>query len=370
MGKLGGLTLAAVLGTSAWLAREVPVAIGARPAGSRAERVLRSPRFRNGAFRNSQPARSFPAGTGRKALRETVSGRHLRRPAGPIPLLTPPDPAESDQTSSRQDGLRVVWYGHSSALVEIEQRRVLIDPVWSQRCSPSSLVGPSRLHQPPVPVEQLPPLDVIVISHDHYDHLDAPTVRALNASQSAPFVVPLGVGAHLERWGVAPHRVIELDWHERAEFAGLSVTATPARHFSGRGLRRDTTLWASWVIAGESRKAFYSGDTGYTPEFGEIGQRYGPFDVTLIQVGAYGVGWPDIHLTPEDGLAVHLDVRGELMIPVHWGTFALAPHPWAEPVERLRRAAEERGVPLAVPRPGERIDVDLPPELTRWWDSL
>jgi L-ascorbate metabolism protein UlaG (beta-lactamase superfamily) len=264
----------------------------------------------------------------------------------------------------------VVWYGHSSALVEIERRRVLIDPVWSQRCSPSALVGPRRLHRPPVPLTQLPPLDAIVISHDHYDHLDAQTVRALTLTQSAPFVVPLGVGAHLERWGVPSHRVVELDWHEQVEVAGLRVTATPARHFSGRGLRRDTTLWASWVIAGESRKAFYSGDTGYTPEFAEIGQRYGPFDVTLIQVGAYGVGWPDIHLTPEDGLTVHLDVKGALMIPVHWATFALAPHPWAEPVERLRRAAEERGVPLAVPRPGERIDVDLPPTLTPWWNSL
>jgi L-ascorbate metabolism protein UlaG (beta-lactamase superfamily) len=268
------------------------------------------------------------------------------------------------------EGLHVTWLGHSSALVEIEGHRVLLDPVWSERCSPSRLAGPKRMHEPPVALRDLPALDAVVISHDHYDHLDMATIQHLADLQAAPFLVPLGVGAHLERWGVPATRIIELDWEERADVAGLQIVCTAARHFSGRGFSRDETLWSSWVIAGPTRRAFYSGDSGYFPGFADIGAEHGPFDVALVQVGAYGEAWPDIHMLPEDGVAAHVDVGGGLLVPVHWCTFNLALHDWSEPADRTWREAKARDVALAIPCPGERVDVDDPPSVDGWWQTI
>jgi L-ascorbate metabolism protein UlaG (beta-lactamase superfamily) len=356
--------LALGLGAAAvWAAREIPAAMGARPSGDRARRVAASPQFSDGKFRNTVPASQVTAASMPRLIAAAVTDRVRRHPAAPIPVLTP-------GTDGDPDGLFVTWYGHSTALIEIEGRRVLVDPVWADRCSPSRLVGPKRMHEMPVALRDLPVLDAVLISHDHYDHLDMETVRALVDLQAMPFLVPLGVGAHLQRWGVPPTRIIELDWAESATVAGVRFVATAARHFSGRGFSRDETLWASWVIQGPIRKVFYSGDTGYFPGFAAIGEQYGPFDVTLVQVGAYGDQWPDIHMTPEDGVATHLDVQGALMVPVHWGTFNLALHDWAEPVDRAWREAKARDVRLAVPRPGERIDVDDPPSVDAWWQSL
>jgi L-ascorbate metabolism protein UlaG (beta-lactamase superfamily) len=354
-----------ITATAAWALRDLPAALGARPTGTRGERVRRSPQFRDGAFRNPVPAHLAPPGTIWRTAREAFTDRHRRRPSGPVPVVT-----ATDGTPAPPGGLHVTWYGHSTALVDIEGRRVLFDPVWSERCSPSRLVGPRRLHPPPVPLHHLPPIDAVVISHDHYDHLDMATIRALTRTRSAPFLVPLGVGAHLERWGVPPARIIELDWDEGATVAGLRFTATAARHFSGRTFARDTTLWASWAVAGPTRRVFYSGDSGYFDRYAAIGAAHGPFDATLIQIGAYGRAWPDIHMTPEEGVATHLDVGGDLLIPLHWGTFNLAFHDWSEPADRLWREAKARGVRLAVPRPGQRIDVDDPPAVDGWWQAI
>jgi L-ascorbate metabolism protein UlaG (beta-lactamase superfamily) len=267
--------------------------------------------------------------------------------------------------------LHVTWFGHASSLVEIDGARVLIDPVWSERCSPSRLAGPHRLHRAPIELADLPSLDAVVISHDHYDHLDMATIQWLAAERTAPFLVPLGVGAHLEKWGVPLDRIIELDWDEETTVGPIRFVATPAQHFSGRRIaKRNYTLWASWVIAGPTHKVFYSGDTGYFDGFARIGAEYGPFDATLVQIGAYDPSWPDIHMTPEEGVSTHLDVRGGLLIPVHWGTFVLAFHPWAEPVDRAWKESKARGVTLAVPRPGERVDVSDPPAVDGWWQTL
>jgi len=356
---VGAAATAAVV----WAVKDVPAQMGAAPTtGERGERVRRSPQFRDGKFRNSVPSSTVPEEPA-KLLREFVRRQSDRKPAQPIPVV-------SGSARAATDGLHITWYGHASALVEIEGRTVLLDPVWSDRVSPSQLAGPRRLHPVPVALADLPEIDAVVISHDHYDHLDLETVTYLARHHSAPFLVPLGIGAHLERWGIPLERIIELDWHEDATVAGVRFTVTPARHFSGRGFTRDQTLWGSWVIAGPTRKVFYSGDTGYFDAFAEIGEAYGPFDATLVQIGAYGDGWPDIHMVPEDGLRTHLDVRGGLLIPVHWCTFVLAFHPWSEPVERLWRDAKEHEVTLAVPRPGERIDVDNPPEVDPWWQSI
>jgi len=352
----GGWAVRALQGT--------PSALGASPVEIDGV-AKKSPNYKDGAFVNLEPA--SPVSLTRQEqfllVREVIGGSASQHPRKDVPLVTP-DP------SLAAGDLAVTWYGHSSAVIEIDGYRVLADPVWSDRCSPSSLVGPRRMHPVPIPLADLPRLDAIAISHDHYDHLDMPTIRELVRTQSAPFLVPLGVAAHLDRWGVPPERIVELDWNESVDVAGLHFVATAARHFSGRGFARDGTLWASWVLTGAQRRVFYTGDSGYWDGYAEIGAKHGPFDVTMIQIGAYGPGWPDIHMTPEDGAAAHLDVRGDLLIPLHWCTFNLAIHSWAEPADRLWREAKARDIRLAIPRPGERVDVDDPPAVDGWWQAI
>ncbi|WP_420807925.1 MBL fold metallo-hydrolase [Amycolatopsis antarctica] len=336
-------------------------AVGGKPDPRLLER---SPRFHDGRFRNApQPPRPPLPNDEPFTVRDFLSGGAARRPPGRIPLV----PQAADRPV---DGLHITWYGHASTLVEIEGRRLLLDPVWGERPSPVQFVGPRRMHPAPHRLEELPRLDAIVISHDHYDHLDRDAVRLLLRDQQAPFVTALGVGAHLRRWGVPESRIVELDWSESTEIAGVRITAAPGQHFSGRLFTRNNTLWASWVLAGPSRSVFYTGDSGYFDGYAAIGEQYGPFDATLVQIGAYNASWPDIHMTPEEGVATHRDVRGGVLIPVHWGTFNLALHPWGEPADRVWREAKAHEVVLAVPRPGERIDVDQPPAVDGWWQYL
>ncbi|WP_405150044.1 MBL fold metallo-hydrolase [Sphaerisporangium sp. NBC_01403] len=359
----GGAAVAA-----GWALHDIPAELGARPLRSgeeRAARILRSPQFKDGAFRNPMPGETgVPSGPPPGLVREMLTGRDKRRPSAPVPLVAPSRAVPSP------DGLGVVWFGHASTLVEIEGRRVLLDPVWSKRVSPSQLVGPKRLHPVPAGLGALPEVDAIVISHDHYDHLDLATVRTLTRVQSAPFLVPLGIGAHLEKWGVPSERVIELDWEEEAQVAGLRFTATAARHFSGRTLSRNDTLWGSWAVAGAGRRVFYAGDSGYFDGYARIGAEHGPFDLTLMPIGAYSPAWPDIHMNPEEAVNAHIDLGGELLLPVHWATFTLALHPWAEPVDRLWREAKARDARIVVPRPGEHVDVDASPAVDGWWETV
>ncbi|MBW4716642.1 MBL fold metallo-hydrolase [Saccharothrix obliqua] len=359
MKKVTATLLGVTAGAVAWALRDVPAALGGRPGG---ERVRRSPQYRAGKFRNPAPTRTMPSGGAAETVRELLFGDQRRHPVGEVPLVRP--------SVGAADGLHITWYGHASSLVEIDGARILIDPVWSERCSPSRLVGPKRMHPVPHELGEVGPVDAVVISHDHYDHLDRATVRVLAEAGRAVFVVPLGIGAHLRRWRVPAERIVELDWDESHEVAGVRLVATPAQHFSGRGLRRDPTLWASWAVIGPRHRVYYSGDTGYFDGYRRIGERYGPFDASLVQIGAYGPGWPDIHMTPEEGVAAHRDVRGGLLIPVHWATFNLAFHDWTEPVDRVWREAKALDVPLAVPRPGERVDVADPPAVDGWWQAL
>ncbi|MGB2920680.1 MAG: MBL fold metallo-hydrolase, partial [Mycobacterium sp.] len=278
----------------------------------------------------------------------------------PLADVPPGDIAPSHAAAS--------WYGHSSVLIEIDGYRVLADPIWSQRCSPSRAVGPQRMHDVPLLLEALPAVDAVVISHDHYDHLDIDTIVALARTQRAPFVVPLGIGAHLRKWGIPEGRIVELDWYESHRIGELTLVCTPARHFSGRLLARDTTLWASWVVAGPTHRAFFGGDTGYTKSFTEIGAEHGPFDLTLLPIGAYHPAFADIHMNPEDAVRAHrdlTDVDAGLMVPIHWATFRLAPHPWAEPAERLVSAADAERVRIVVPIPGARVDSES--TYDPWW---
>ena len=253
--------------------------------------------------------------------------------------------------------------------MEIDGVRVLTDPVWSETAGPAS-VGPRRFYPPPLPLEALPDLDAVVLSHDHYDHLDTPTIIALR-ERELPFIAPLGVGAHLEAWGVASERIVELDWWEATEIGKLEVTCTPARHASGRGLDdQNRTLWAGYALRGPEHRVYFSGDTGLFPDMKAIGTRLGPFDLTMIEVGAYGQGWPDWHIGPEQAVLAHGWVRGEVLLPIHWGLFNLSAHGWTEPIERVVVAAEQAGATIISPKPGGSVEPERPPTTERWWPAL
>jgi L-ascorbate metabolism protein UlaG (beta-lactamase superfamily) len=335
---------------------------GRRPDAAHRARFERSPQWKDGRFENPQPLENDMLGAMAGFLRASPH----RTPAQPLPAVAV-DPALLRTPPA--SGLRVTWLGHSTYLVEIDGRRVLTDPVWGERSSPFGWVGPKRWYAPPLALGDLPPLDAIVISHDHYDHLDRATVVALKDLPTT-FIVPLGVGSHLAYWGVPEERIVELDWWEKARVGALAVVATPARHASGRAFARNATLWAGFALIGEEHRAYYSGDTGLFPGLGEIGERLGPFDVTMIEAGAYGRWWPDWHLGPEQAVVAHRMVRGGVMLPAHWGLFNLAFHGWTEPIERTLVAAEKGGVTVVAPRPGESVEPTAPPAPVRWWPAL
>jgi L-ascorbate metabolism protein UlaG (beta-lactamase superfamily) len=272
-----------------------------------------------------------------------------------------------------ESGLRVTWFGHSASLIEIDGMRVLVDPVWEQRASPFPFMGPKRFFQPTIALEELPKVDVVLISHDHYDHLGADTVRQLVkvlGAAGARWVTSLGVGRRLRGFGVPEEKITELDWTESVDVGGLRLTSWPARHFSGRGLfDRFSTLWGSFVIEGPRHRVYYGADSGWWEGFGEIAARYPRFDLTMLEVGAFHPLWAAIHLGPDHAAQAFeaMGGRGGLMMPIHWGLFNLALHAWKQPVERMLELAEEKGIKLWLPEPGAPTEVVA--ELrSGWWE--
>ena len=287
------------------------------------------------------------------------------RPATPIRL----QPMTRQQVLDAPD--HSLWrLGHSTVLLKLRGRFFITDPVFAERASPVQWAGPLRFHAPPLALEELPPLAAVILSHDHYDHLDEQAIRRL-APTTERFLAPLGVGDVLVDWGVAAEKVTQLDWWQEAEVDGLRFVATPAQHFSGRGLfDSNRTLWASWVMIDEQLRLFFSGDTGYFDGFREIGERYGPFDLTLIETGAYNVAWPSVHMQPEQTLQAHLDLRGRWLLPIHNGTFDLSIHGWQEPFERILALSQQAQVRLCTPLMGERVSLDSPHAGQNWWQPM
>ncbi|WP_293932896.1 MBL fold metallo-hydrolase [Iodobacter sp.] len=344
--------------------------LGKKADGLRLERMQASPLWSGNGFRNIHPITPGlrDLAVPHPSMKDFICGGERRKPLGLLPVF---DPRDSWHKPS-DTGLRATWLGHSTVLLEIDGLRVLTDPVWGSRVSPSKLVGPKRFQPVPVPLAAMPHIDLVLVSHDHYDHLDYPTIREL-AKRQVPFVTSLGVGAHLQAWGVAAECIHELDWWETYTLphTDLSVSATPSQHFSGRGLKdRNATLWSSMVIRSARHSVFFSGDTGLTSEFSTIAQKMGPFDLVMLEVGAFHPSWGDIHLGPENALKALKLLGGGAFLPVHWGTFSLAMHAWDEPVETLLKLAPEQGVQLVMPRLGEAVEPSRAEIVTPWWRDV
>lgn len=336
--------------------------IGALATGTRMERMQASTQWAGDGFTNPLVQVDAP-------LADGIAKEFAQTDAVQVPVRTPSVVARTaaEFATLPASGLRVTWFGHSTMLIEQDGTRILVDPVWGPRASPWSSVGPGRFYEMDLALADLPPIDAIIISHDHYDHLDLPTVQALR-DQPIRWLVPLGIGAHLEHWGVPADRITELDWWEDTTVGTLTATATPARHFSGRWLDRfRTTLWAGWALTGPEHRVFYSGDTAMFPELTEIGERLGPFDLTMFDAGAYDSTWTDVHLGPEQTVAAHRMVRGKVLLPVHWGMFDLANHGWTEPIERVRAAAARFDIDVRSPKPGGSVELGGDGDSAPWW---
>lgn len=270
----------------------------------------------------------------------------------------------------REEHIKFIWLGHSTILLSIDGRTILIDPVFSDHAAPVPIAA-KRFQPPAIELHDLPPIDHIIISHDHYDHLDMETIKHF-IGQDIAFLAPLGVGSHLRYWGVNPENITELDWWEEAVVKGITFAATPSQHFSGRigVVHNNKTLWASWVIKGASESVFFSGDSGYDIHYQDIGMKYGPFDLVFMENGQYDEGWRAVHNLPEEAVKGFEELGGRYLVPVHWGMFNLAVHNWYDPPNAITRLAREKNIKLITPRLGQMISLADPPLFDEWWLEL
>ncbi|HDR4724458.1 MBL fold metallo-hydrolase [Bacillus cereus group sp. Sample62] len=266
----------------------------------------------------------------------------------------------------------VTWFGHSASLLKIEGKTFLLDPMFGDASSPFPLFNSKRYSGSfSIEREDLQEIDAIIISHNHYDHLNYKSIMQLK-DRAKHFYVPTGVAQYLIKWGVSPSKISEHNWWDEIAFDNIKLVCAPARHFSGRSMTdRDCSLWCSWLILGQETKVFFSGDSGYAPHFKEIGDKYGPFDLTLMECGQYDARWSAIHMLPEETVQAHIDVKGELLLPIHWGAFTLSLHEWSDPIERVTKEAKRLGVNIATPQIGESITLkstDYPS--SAWWREI
>jgi L-ascorbate metabolism protein UlaG (beta-lactamase superfamily) len=326
-----------------------------------------SPQYAGGRFRNTHPRpANSPKPNTKTLLKFFFNKPPNSEPASPLPIQ-PLSRAELEVAPEHS----LYRLGHSTMLMKLRGGWWMTDPVFAERASPFSFAGPKRFHAPPIALKDLPPLRGVILSHDHYDHLDHAAIRAL-IPRTGMFLCPLGVGDRLAAWGVSAEKIIQHDWWQASEVDGLRLTATPAQHFSGRGLRDgNRTLWSSWVIEDlqntQALRMFFSGDGGYFDGFAEIGRRFGPFQLTLMETGAYDEHWPYVHMHPAQSLQAHKDLGGHWLLPIHNGTFNLAMHAWWDPFEQILNLGQQHGIAIATPMMGERLDLDAPHAGTPWW---
>lgn len=338
---------------------------GGKPNKEQLLRMQQSPNYKNGKFKNllETPVMA-PKASYLNLLQQQIAGGENRQPEEAIPMVK----RNLKEPLSSMDP-HITWFGHSSYLLQLEGYNFLVDPVFSERVSPFDFVGTKAFPGTDIyGLDDFPALDFVLITHDHYDHLDYRSIQAL-ASKVKVFFVPLGVGPHLERWGVPAENIQELDWWEDIPLAeNLQLIATPARHFSGRGISdRNRTLWTSYVLKSKRHALYLGGDSGYGPHFKEIGNQYGPFDLTLLENGQYHPYWPNIHMMPEETVQAHIDLKGKVLMPVHWAKFSLSLHSWTEPIERLLKKAEEMDVKVVTPQLGEQLILEKNLPDNKWW---
>ncbi|WP_211655313.1 MBL fold metallo-hydrolase [Planococcus alpniumensis] len=342
--------------------------LGSTPDKRQRDRFSELGNYREGKFANADSIEPvIRMSEGLSMLKDSVlTGDVQRNPLGKLPVADIDWQAIDDAQDS------VTWFGHSTFLLSIDGLKLFVDPMLGKRASPLAFAGSARYSMDWLEtVERLPEIDAVLLTHDHYDHLDYGSIRALE-SKVGHFFVPLGVGAHLERWGVEAGRITELDWWDEAAFNGLTLVLTPSQHFSGRGLfNRNSTLWGGWIVLGSETRFYTSGDGGYGSHFKEIGERYGPFDLVLMEGGQYDPRWETSHMAPEQSVQAALDVRGRKMMLVHWAAFTLAFHSWTDPIERASKEAQRVGMDLLTPKIGETLSLETLDSYTpaRWWEQ-
>lgn len=362
---------------------------GQNPEGADFERIQKSAHYKNGKFENESFTPDLQEGVSYfDMLKEFFKTVKDKEPSVPLPsvktdlntLQAPKSTASADsdlQSESNPEPL-IVWFGHSSYLLRTNDKNILVDPVLSGYASPIPVGTAAYKTTYTYTVADMPDIDVLVISHDHYDHLDYETVKALRP-RVKHVITSLGVGSHLKRWGYAPEQITELDWNDSKAIDSLMFTAQPARHFSGRGFKRHQTFWSSFVLKTPTHNFYLGGDSGYDAHFKRIGEKYGPFDLAILECGQYNEYWKYIHMMPEEVALAATELKAKVLMPVHWGKFTLAPHAWYEPIERVTTKAEELGVPILTPMIGEVSPVKSPLPATsdrpsggmntkKWWN--
>lgn len=338
---------------------------GKLPSGKYKEKIQGSPNYVKGSFQNLSPTPMKPEGISYwKMMREFFKKHPDTAPPGKIPSV------RTDLKSLRTKEPLLVWFGHSSYFLSIENRNFLVDPVFSGNAAPLSFMVKAFPGSNSYKAEDMPPIDHLILTHDHYDHLDFKTIRKLK-NKVNHVICSLGVGAHLKYWGLDENRITELDWGESLELDDqIKITAAPARHFSGRGIKRGQSFWSSFILKTGSHNLYLGGDSGYDSHFAEIGKKYGPFDLAILESGQYNTMWPLIHMMPEEMVQAAVELKAKKILPVHWGKFRLSMHPWNEPVKRVIKKAEELNVTVLTPRIGEPVLLDQHFSSTCWWEKL
>ncbi len=337
---------------------------GAKSEGLRLEKIKSSENFKNGKFQNLTETDVSGDMNYTKTLSEYFT-KGNKVPDWSIPV----NKISSETISKTSDSTtKITWFGHSALLLEIDGKKIFLDPMLGDVPAPHPFLGSKRFNDTlPLAIENIPNLDAVLISHDHYDHLDYGSIKKLK-DRVGHFYVPLGVGAHLISWGVPEEKITEMDWWESTIFSGVQLTATPSRHFSGRGFTdRFSTQWSSWVIKGKKDNIYFSGDSGYDSHFKEIGDKFGPFDLAIMECGQYDAQWPLIHMMPEETVQATIDVKGKVLLPIHWGSFKLGLHSWTDPIERVTKEAASKNIAIATPIIGEAVTVGEPIPTSEWW---